>query len=234
MPSEEFCLVSDHRLEPIIEVQVEVSDGVPLELTGGGAPRNPYRWPSGGDEVVIAHRNEEGAGDLAGSPDGSVEGQGEEYACRDRHLPAGGLAQHPGVPRFGVRGGEHGKCAGRADEVDAPRRVASDPSEHIIEVRADQLQPHRRGAGSHGGEDGGWPVGEGVLADDGGDFGVFGGDGQDMPAAEGGAPQADTIGVDGFDRAGKRDRCPVVVALPLDVDEAARLAVASAEVPKCR
>jgi hypothetical protein len=64
------------------------------------------------------------------------------------------------------------------------------------------------------------------LGDDGGDLWVVGGEGDHVPAAEGGAPQRDPFRVDAVQAAGKADRGAPVIELAIDVDDLAWLPVA--------
>ena len=123
------------------------------------------------------------------------------------------------------RGGGDGHPARLAHHGNVVGREAQPAAYRIDGHRPDELEVVQRRAALH-------PAREAVerdLGDYRSDARIFGGDDDDVPAAERGAPQRDPLWIHAFEAASAaNDRAPVL-ELALDTDQLARLATALAK-----
>lgn len=83
MPPQKAHLIGDRDLEPRAGVDVEVADGVALDLGPGRLLGVAQRGRGGGDGVALADTEEDRAGDPGGGAAGAVEPDVEQKTRRD-------------------------------------------------------------------------------------------------------------------------------------------------------
>ena len=223
---EELGLVGDGVFERLSAVDVEVADGVALDLPARGGRRVAQRGVGGGDGVGVADAEQDRRVDLLRRSAWAVQADVEEEPGGDAVVKVGASGSARGIQARSP-GTSSALRTRRADERHHDRRLPAPAGQLVAEPQHRRVRQAAWVCRPGGRE----AIGEWALADYCGDAAVTRGGDEHVTAAEGGAPECDALGIDLLEGARIGERRGPVAELALDVEQLARCPPLS---PKCR